>query len=745
MTVDTWAKNCVSTGDLNSISRIISILGDAFKRTGQQCSSERQLLHDLHRQHLISLLKNNCRSHFDEIISLLLGLTDAEALDPAVWMDIVNQHFQNDFEKIDHKEMSQAKLEESCRQFLKSQNLLDAEETEIIHQMFLKHFSKERRSVGLHGLYSKYRAYTVPLAIFQGLLCSSMILHKTEDADDVQEPFEWILNLFQPWIIPLMEDQRQETAAWIQQFAESNKVLFPWSPGDVTSGEIMLKAFTTCTQLIDEKIESERGVMPHLLETYCTRFARPAIKDFVLHPIHVQWQNLPWDNFSPVASDLARLVALLDAFIPLCHEFVGKIIYRFPWRTIFQCDQTSRILAPYFIHIVVKLSAEPQVRQSGNLMKLISQDVPNEMWKWVNKGVFDNLMHWYVMSVDAKVILIEGSHPLDVKILSILRSASQIDDENTDKNLTFDKSKTFLRCMVRLLSSCGSKHKNYIAQHENELEKSMRELVDDLGDLVISCHQNHYKDCQDLMKGFLTLMNSNSVMPRHALQSISDCWLRLTDLPTALLFLPTLLSQASKMVNSPDLVADLLEDCLEAYFQDRGDFQISSDFSASWNEIMPHVVLPQDKDKLTQCLEHGVAEGYGLLLYASLQCTRKQCTSMADEQTRLITTLLDWFRHMRVSGKSEPKLPLLFREMIDLSLRQLDCGAGEPLVAKMLLDFIDVITPLLGLSGQSWSILGVLGFSSKYNPPPRAKFLALSLTYFLQSCILTGPRLKTKT
>ena len=91
------------------------------------------------------------------------------------------------------------------------------------------------------------------------------------------------------------------------------------------------------------------------------------------------------------------------------------------------------------------------------------------------------------MSVDAKVvILIEGNHPLDVKILAILRAASQIDDDIkiSSKELTFEKSRTFLKCMIRLLASCGSKHKNYIAQHENELENSMRELVDDLGDVI---------------------------------------------------------------------------------------------------------------------------------------------------------------------------------------------------------------------------------------------------------------------
>ena len=134
---------------------------------------------------------------------------------------------------------------------------------------------------------------------------------------------------------------------------------------------------------------------------------------------------------------------------------------------------------------------------------------------------------------------------MDVKILSLLRASSQIDDIDASKELTFEKSRTFLKCMIRLLSSCGSKHKNYIAQHENELEKSMREMVDDLGDVIISCHDQKPKECEDLVKNFLALLNSNSVIPKHAMQSISDCWLRMTDFQTSLIFLTTLLGQGN--------------------------------------------------------------------------------------------------------------------------------------------------------------------------------------------------------
>ena len=57
-------------------------------------------------------------------------------------------------------------------------------------------------------------------------------------------------------------------------------------------------------------------------------------------------------------------------------------------------------------------------------------------------------------------------------------------DQSEDK---FSKAKVFIKCFTKMLSSCGSKHKNYIANHENALEKTVQGLVDDVGDIIIQC------------------------------------------------------------------------------------------------------------------------------------------------------------------------------------------------------------------------------------------------------------------
>ena len=110
--------------------------------------------------------------------------------------------------------------------------------------------------------------------------------------------------------------------------------MFPWAPGDAKEAELMMSVFSTCLLMLEELLPTnQKSCLSYLLEMYCQRFARPAIKDFVLHIVHTHWLDLPWEQLTPRLEDMTRLVAVLDAFIPLCHEFLGKIFCRLPWKT----------------------------------------------------------------------------------------------------------------------------------------------------------------------------------------------------------------------------------------------------------------------------------------------------------------------------------------------------------------------------------------------------------------------------
>jgi hypothetical protein len=56
--------------------------------------------------------------------------------------------------------------------------------------------------------------------------------------------------LYDAWLTPLHDHQRQETAAWIQQLAASQKLLLPWAPGDLKWASIMASTQAKCVALL---------------------------------------------------------------------------------------------------------------------------------------------------------------------------------------------------------------------------------------------------------------------------------------------------------------------------------------------------------------------------------------------------------------------------------------------------------------------------------------------------------------
>ena len=56
------------------------------------------------------------------------------------------------------------------------------------------------------------------------------------------------------------------------------------------------------------------------------------------------------------------------------------------------------------------------------------------------------------------------------------------------------------------------------------------------------------------MRCILPLMNSNSIIPNFLQKSINDCWLAMTDHQTALIFIELILSHASQIIASPDIL-----------------------------------------------------------------------------------------------------------------------------------------------------------------------------------------------
>ena len=57
------------------------------------------------------------------------------------------------------------------------------------------------------------------------------------------------------------------------------------------------------------------------------------------------------------------MVRIIDTFLPLCHGFLGKVFVQIPWLDIVEEQRPSENLVQAVLRLIVKLAAEPQVRQ----------------------------------------------------------------------------------------------------------------------------------------------------------------------------------------------------------------------------------------------------------------------------------------------------------------------------------------------------------------------------------------------
>jgi hypothetical protein len=114
--------------------------------------------------------------------------------------------------------------------------------------------------------------------------------------------------------------------------------------------------------------------LSHYWEHYCRHYAHPVVKDYILALVHdTLLTYLPWNSFYPRDEDLRLMVSVIDSFLPLCHEFLGRVFVEIPWSDLFRRNPYAmpRAISP-LLHIAVKLAAEPQVRLVETSFKIKS-------------------------------------------------------------------------------------------------------------------------------------------------------------------------------------------------------------------------------------------------------------------------------------------------------------------------------------------------------------------------------------
>ena len=168
------------------------------------------------------------------------------------------------------------------------------------------------------------------------------------------------------------------------------------------------------------------------------------------------------------------------------------------------------------------------------------------------------------------------------------------------------------------------------------------------------------QDCSPLVQEYLTLLNcaQASVLPSLAL----ECYLSwLADHNSDSPMLVATLQRAGDVVSRPAMLCSVAEAALEAFFGDNDDGSETfcnrgGDGGDAWALVEPMAkVFPtaaasataaSPDSKVTQALEESVRKGYVLYLYLYLRRKGPSCKDIHEENA-LISTILEWMRHLK--------------------------------------------------------------------------------------------------
>ena len=712
------------------VSKILRIIGGALSKTGHDPDPNREMLHGLHRRHLFEIFNDN-RAHYAEILKLFLSLSEKTQLDPNLWIDLLNSltkspgKFSLDYQSRDERLSA-------VTEFVLGNPEIYLQETADVIAEITKNFQHERFQFGLYGLYPKYRSYVEALTPYFYLLSLQLVFGQIRINKDKlsheQFDFIWksIETLYAPWLFPLNSSARASTANWIQQLTNESTLLPPWIPGDSASATSIITSFVCCVQEMMSHDLNEL-VLSKMWTLYATQWAQAGVKDHIFGVIHPAISTLQWTSFRPSQYDIDLMVRVMDMFLPPCHSFLGTVFVQIDWKSIVEKDEMSTFsyrLFPALLSLLVKLSGEPNVRQSGKILSILTEA---NMWSWgfVDSARFEALAQWLVMSIDCKcVVKHHERNPVDEATLRLFRSAAELKEDNVaTSEHGIKKQKVWVKCCTKLLTSCGSKHKNFLSYNQPALHTTLRKILEDIS--TISSADSLASPA--LVKDFLTILNSNnnSVLPGSALMVLQS-WLNNQSGKSSTLH--SFLNQAGMAVTDIKLASTITESVLEAYFKDSED-----DYEPAWSCILDHISWPSG-NRIIQLLDQSLSSGHILLLYAYILFKRPQCISSKEEQV-LASTVLDWVRHLsqQPCPGMEPKLPLLYRELLILLQRQSAYSPDQGWVAGALVQFCDVLLNIAESSpGWGQNFLGAIGLRSSADISLKGKFLARALYIFLR-------------
>ncbi|RZF35978.1 hypothetical protein LSTR_LSTR005391 [Laodelphax striatellus] len=699
---------------------LIQLAMRALNTTGKIPAEDKLMIHEVFRKHLCQLMMFDFPEHYGEVITLTLEQSETQSIAPDVWYELLEALSCFRF----RQNMSMAQMKEGLCKFATEQRILSHNELRETVLLLGNHFMKERLQYGLYGLYPKYRDYIDPFCTFlglvgHGLIASRLLADRGSLGDKLSEQLWPLLeSLFSPWLNPYFTRNLSEpTAAWIQQLTDDRSVLPPWIITDVSHANKMACMFTECIRFMLDTLPGCTNILSFVWQFYVIKYAHASVKEHILSLMHSRLLTLPWNRFMPSFQDIDLMLRVVDQFLPDCHAFLGAIFIEVHWYNLVQhitanCTPQAAAKAHCaLLHLLVKLSNEPNIRQSGKVLPLLLESQQFQ-WHLIDATSYELVANWFVMSYDPRVILQltdEEWNGIDIAVLELLQvAAGHVGNVTQYHPSTPKKRLIFVRASVKLLLSCLSRYKHIIISKVSEVKATVRRMVDKIETCFISSPPGPQRVCEAglILSEFLVLVNQSpsSTVSEIAVDATID-WLSSRDCSSVVV--AGLLRILGTTVQDEQHFGSLMEAALMAFFRRRVSVSGSTS-SKEWWSTAACTMQPVVRHGYTAQGHILVSNGHLLTLYAIvLKMLHKQMD--VKEQAAILNQLLEWINAIKLEPQLEAKTVLLLREAVRLSYEQ--CNRSEDSTAgiSQLTKLVTILNTFAEHKSGSWSLLGAIG------------------------------------
>ncbi|XP_014245821.1 ectopic P granules protein 5 homolog [Cimex lectularius] len=689
-------------------SVLIDLVGQALASAGQTPHQEFIMIHEVLRRQFCLLMMVEAPQHFTHSLSVALKYSESHSLAIEVWYDIVNAIvWQTGVQFRPHSTLAQ--VVGNMAKFAVDQTVITLHEAIEISNLISDYFQSERLQYGLYGLYPKYRVYISPLTTVLGTISHALIIltikkngigNNFKVGTDIWQHF---INMYSPWICPYYtKNMTQPTATWIQQLTDDRSILLPWISTDSGHAHKVLAIFTESIRFFLDSVQGTNDMFSQLWQYYVNFYANPSVPEHVLSVVNDNLLSLPWNKFFPSLLDLELMLKVSDTYVPFCHTLLGAIFIEIPWLSWLDTmtswnEQNSTKILSSFLHLIIKLSNEPNVRQSGKILDLLRTS-KSFHWEHVDFPSYESVVNWFVMSYDPRVILNleEEGNQIDHAVMELLRyAAGFVHGESCYHSSTPSKRQVYVRGCMKMIVSCLSKYKSLVMSNQGKVQGAIEDILIIINTVVPQSGGNHAEAGLHIGE-VLTLVNlSSGPLPKLSSDTIvswvskrGDCIVSSALLRT----LGTTLEPAAPL-------GEILESVLEAAFNDRS--------GGGWNAMISYFQEPVPRRPSPE--EAFSSSGHLLSLYLLLN---KQLATIFDLEGEAVifSGLVMSLASLKENPDLETKIVPLFHLCLVMASRLAD--EKPQLVEKHLKTLVRTADNWAEYK-PSWGFLGAIGIKKQ--------------------------------